>query len=151
MNNPAGAHFNYHTMRMELTHLSDLLFNPVAQVKFVHTVSAGYVTASMFVLGISALYLRRPRKSRFVSSSLSVAGVILTAGASMFPFVMPSSAKPDDSLTLLNATSSQLTLQIMLIAVAVFLPIVLLYTTWAYRVMFGRVRAEDIERDASLY
>jgi cytochrome d ubiquinol oxidase subunit II len=87
----------------------------------------------------------------FVASGLSVAGVILTAGASMFPFIMPSSAQPADSLTLWNATSSQLTLQIMLIAVLVFLPIVLLYTAWAYRVMFGRVSAEAVERDSSLY
>ena len=52
MQNPVGAEFNYHTMRMEMTSFTELLFNPVAQVKFVHTVSAGYVTASMFVLGI---------------------------------------------------------------------------------------------------
>src|SRR5450756_2667901 len=57
MQNPVGAEFNYQTMRMEMTSITALLFNPVAQVKFVHTVSAGYVTASMFVLGISAYYL----------------------------------------------------------------------------------------------
>lgn len=52
MNNPVGAEFNYQTMRMELSSLTSVLFNPVAQVKFVHTVSAGYVTAAMFVLGV---------------------------------------------------------------------------------------------------
>src|SRR5450759_1169657 len=57
MQNPVGAEFNYHTMRMEMTSFTQLLFNPVAQVKFVHTVSAGNVTASMFMLGISAYYL----------------------------------------------------------------------------------------------
>jgi cytochrome d ubiquinol oxidase subunit I len=61
MNNPVGAAFNYETMRMELVSMSDVIFNPVAQVKFVHTVAAGYVTASMFVLGISAWYLLRAR------------------------------------------------------------------------------------------
>ena len=54
MNNPVGAEFNYQTMRMELSSLTSVLFNPVAQVKFVHTVSAGYVTAAMFVLGVSS-------------------------------------------------------------------------------------------------
>ncbi|PMS38487.1 cytochrome bd-I ubiquinol oxidase subunit 1 apoprotein [Trinickia symbiotica] len=73
MNNPAGAHFNYHTMRMELTRLSDLLFNPVAQVKFVHTVSAGYVTASMFVLGISAWYLLKRRHTPLALRSFAIA------------------------------------------------------------------------------
>lgn len=65
MNNPVGAEFNYQTMRMELTSLFDVLFNPVAQVKFVHTVSAGYVTAAMFVLGISSWYLLRKRDVDF--------------------------------------------------------------------------------------
>jgi cytochrome d ubiquinol oxidase subunit II len=94
---------------------------------------------------------RRRHLIAFLASSLSVAGVILTAGASMFPFIMPSSAIPVQSLTLWNATSSHLTLQIMLIAVVVFLPLVLLYTAWAYRVMFGRVSAEALESDSSLY
>lgn len=94
---------------------------------------------------------RRRHLIAFLASTLSVAGLILTAGASMFPFIMPSSVKPAQSLTIWNATSSQLTLQIMLIAVVIFLPIVLLYTAWAYRVMFGRVSAEAIESDSSLY
>jgi cytochrome d ubiquinol oxidase subunit I len=73
MQNPVGAHFNYHTMRMEMTSLTQLLFNPVAQVKFVHTVSAGYVTASMFVLGISAWYLLIGRDKGFALRSIAVA------------------------------------------------------------------------------
>src|SRR5512146_714234 len=56
MQHPAGATFNPETMRMELTSVADLIFNTVAQSKFVHTVAAGYVTASMFVLGISSWY-----------------------------------------------------------------------------------------------
>src|ERR1700679_2731155 len=59
MQNPVGAKFNPQTMRMEVTSFSNVLFNPVAQAKFVHTVSAGYVVGSMFVLSISAWYLRR--------------------------------------------------------------------------------------------
>jgi cytochrome bd ubiquinol oxidase subunit I len=73
MNNPVGAEFNYQTMRMELTSLFDVLFNPVAQVKFVHTVSAGYVTAAMFVLGISSWYLLRKRDVDFALRSFAVA------------------------------------------------------------------------------
>lgn len=73
MQNPVGAEFNYHSMRMEMTSLSELLFNPVAQVKFVHTVSAGYVTAAMFVLGISAYYLLIGRDKAFALRSIAVA------------------------------------------------------------------------------
>jgi cytochrome d ubiquinol oxidase subunit I len=73
MNNPVGAAFNFETMRMELTSISDVIFNPVAQVKFVHTVAAGYVTASMFVLGISAFYLLRARDIPFALRSFAIA------------------------------------------------------------------------------
>ena len=57
MQNPVGGHFDYETMRMEMTNFSEVIFNPVAQVKFVHTVASGYVCGSMFVLGVSAYYL----------------------------------------------------------------------------------------------
>ena len=73
MNNPVGAQFNFETMRMELTSIGDVIFNPVAQVKFVHTVAAGYVTASMFVLGISAFYLLRARDVPFALRSFAIA------------------------------------------------------------------------------
>ncbi|MDY7547991.1 cytochrome ubiquinol oxidase subunit I [Glaciimonas sp. GNP009] len=73
MNNPVGAEFNYATMRMELTSIIDVIFNPVAQVKFVHTLSAGYVAASMFVLGISSFYLLRGRDTAFALRSFAIA------------------------------------------------------------------------------
>jgi cytochrome bd ubiquinol oxidase subunit I len=73
MQNPVGAEFNPATMRMELASFSDLLFNPVAGAKFVHTVAAGYVTASMFVLGISSYYLLRLRDLPFAVRSFAVA------------------------------------------------------------------------------
>ncbi|WP_394753291.1 cytochrome ubiquinol oxidase subunit I [Crenothrix sp.] len=73
MNHPVGAAFNYNTMRMELTSFTDLFFNPVAQVKFVHTVAAGYVTGSMFVLGISAYYLLKNRDLAFARRSFRIA------------------------------------------------------------------------------
>ncbi|HWZ72869.1 MAG TPA: cytochrome ubiquinol oxidase subunit I, partial [Casimicrobiaceae bacterium] len=73
MQNPVGAEFNYDTMRMELTSFADLLFNPVSGVKFVHTLAAGYVTASMFVLGISSYYLLKLRDLSFAVRSFAVA------------------------------------------------------------------------------
>jgi len=59
MQHPVGSFFDFHTMRMELSSFFDVLFNPVGQAKFVHTISAGYVTGSIFILSISAFYLLR--------------------------------------------------------------------------------------------
>jgi len=73
MQHPVGAEFNYDTMRMELTSIADVFFNPIAQVKFVHTVAAGYVTGSMFVLGISAYYLLKNRDVAFARRSFRIA------------------------------------------------------------------------------
>ncbi len=73
MQNPVGSEFSYETMRMEMTSFGELLLNPVAQVKFVHTVAAGYVTASMFVLGISSYYMLKGHDLAFAKRSFSVA------------------------------------------------------------------------------
>jgi cytochrome bd ubiquinol oxidase subunit I len=73
MQNPTGAHFNYQTMRMELSSFSSVLFNPVAQAKFVHTVAAGYVVGSIFVLAISAWYLLHGRNTQVAKRSMAVA------------------------------------------------------------------------------
>lgn len=73
MQNPIGSEFNYETMRMEITSFSALLFNPAAQVKFVHTVAAGYTTAASFVLGISAWYLLQGRDTAFAQRSYTIA------------------------------------------------------------------------------
>src|SRR5262249_41621155 len=73
MQNPVAATFNYQTMRMELASFSSLLLNPVAQAKFVHTVAAGYVVGSVFVLSISAWYLLRGRNRAFARRSMAVA------------------------------------------------------------------------------
>ncbi|HUW50768.1 MAG TPA: cytochrome ubiquinol oxidase subunit I [Sulfuricella sp.] len=73
MQNPVGAEFSYVTMRMEMTSFRDLLFNPDAQAKFVHTVSAGYVTAAVFVLGISSWYLLKGRDMEFAKRSFRIA------------------------------------------------------------------------------
>ncbi len=73
MQNPVGSEFSFETMRMELTDFWAVVFNPVAQGKFVHTVSAGYVTGAMFVLSISAWYLLRGRDVEFAKRSFRIA------------------------------------------------------------------------------
>jgi cytochrome d ubiquinol oxidase subunit II len=104
--------------------------------------------------GVLALVLASSRfeKSAFITTGLMIVGVILTAGFSMFPFIMPSSLDGRSSLTVWDSTSSQMTLQIMLIAVIIFLPIILIYTSWVYRVMRGKVTAAALEENShSMY
>lgn len=84
----------------------------------------------------------------FLASSLACAGVIGTAGASLFPFILPSSSHPQSSLTAWDSTSSHFTLGIMLGVVILFLPLVVLYTSWAYRVMRGKVTGTFIEQNS---
>lgn len=84
----------------------------------------------------------------FAMSGLSMAGIISTAGLSMFPFIMPSSSVPNSSFTVWDATSSHLTLTVMFWAVVILLPIVLLYTVWAYWAMWGKITVEGIEKRA---
>ncbi|NYE29144.1 cytochrome d ubiquinol oxidase subunit I [Rhodanobacter sp. K2T2] len=81
MQHPVGAKFNAQTMRMEVTSFSDVFFNPVAQAKFVHTVSAGYVLGAMFVLSISAWYLLRGRNVDIAKRSMTVAASFGLAAA----------------------------------------------------------------------
>lgn len=88
----------------------------------------------------------------FVASSISLLGVIMTAGVALFPFVMPSSSLPKASLTVWDSVSSHLTLMIMLYVVVLLLPIVVLYTSWAFSVMRGKVTTAYIrENDHSAY
>ena len=81
MQHPVGARFNPDTMRMEVTDFMAVIFNPVAQAKFVHTVSAGYVTGSVFVLAISAFYLLRGRHIELAKRSMTVAASFGLAAA----------------------------------------------------------------------
>lgn len=73
MQNPVGAEFSHETMRMEMVNFAEVLLNPVAQAKFIHTVAAGYCAASMFVLGISSYYILKKRDLPFAKRSFSVA------------------------------------------------------------------------------
>lgn len=81
MQHPVGSYFDFHTMRMELSSFYEVLFNPVAQAKFVHTISAGYVTGSVFVLSISAFYLLRGRSVEIAKRSIIVAAAFGLASA----------------------------------------------------------------------
>ena len=81
MQNPVGAEFNPETMRMEVVDFMAVLFNPVAQAKFVHTVAAGYVTGALFVLAISAFFLLNRRFTGFAKRSMTVASAFGLAGA----------------------------------------------------------------------
>lgn len=73
MQNPIASDFNFETMRMEMVSFADLVLNPVAQVKFVHTVAAGYCTGAMFILGISSYYLLKGRDIAFAKRSFAIA------------------------------------------------------------------------------
>jgi cytochrome d ubiquinol oxidase subunit II len=86
-----------------------------------------------------------------IGSSLAIVGIIASVGVSMFPFILPSSLDPRASLTVWDASSSQLTLFIMLLVTVVFMPIILAYTAWVYRVMRGPVTADGLSRNPNAY
>jgi len=102
-----------------------------------------------FVTGLITLILsmiNRPGLA-FISSSLTLAFIILTAGVSMFPFLIPSSSELNSSLTIWDASSSLSTLKIMLWVTLIFLPIVLTYTSWAFRVLRGKITLDHIHQN----
>ena len=100
------------------------------------------------VIAAQALARSGRTMAAFWASSLTIAGVIGTAGAALFPFIMPSSIDPDASLTVWDSVSSQRTLGIMLWATLIFMPIIILYTSWAYRVMGGKVTAAYVRENS---
>jgi cytochrome d ubiquinol oxidase subunit II len=107
-----------------------------------------------FVAGGLTIWLSKQDKAgwAFVSSSVTVACIILTAGISMFPFLIPSNISLNSSLTIWDASSSHRTLHIMFWATVLFLPIVLAYTRWVFSVMRGKVTVEQIQQNThSLY
>lgn len=87
----------------------------------------------------------------FVCSSVAIFGVIATAGVSMFPFILPSSTNPVSSILVWDSSSSQMTLFIMLIATLIFMPIVLMYTSWVYYVLRGKVTVDTVAQDSQSY
>lgn len=105
------------------------------------------------VSGLSCAFFSKKGNAgmAFVSSALFIAGVILTAGFSMFPFLMPSITMPQASLTVWDATSSHLTLNVMFIVACIFVPIVLSYTAYSFYVMRGRIKNEDLDQSHTIY
>jgi cytochrome d ubiquinol oxidase subunit II len=96
-------------------------------------------------VGVQALIGRRS-VAGFIASSLMVGSTIASAGFALFPFLLPSHLDPHSSLTVWDASSSRGTLQLMLVVTAVLLPVVILYTSWVYRVMRGRVTLEQVRK-----
>ncbi|MCL9782675.1 cytochrome d ubiquinol oxidase subunit II [Vibrio sp. S4M6] len=99
------------------------------------------------LMPIVAILASRVEKAgiAFLASSLTVGGIIFTAGFAMFPFIIPSSLAPSHSLTIWDATSSHLTMEIITVIAFVMVPIILCYTTWTYYKMFGRLDTKYIE------
>ena len=107
----------------------------------------GFGGAALALVGIR----RGSEGAAFAGSSASALGIIATVGLSMFPFILPSSIDSHSSLTVWNASSSAKTLGIMLFVTVALLPIVLAYTAWAYKVMFGRVTTQDVATNPDFY
>lgn len=106
-------------------------------------------TGALFAMLFSGLWRS---KLSMVFSSLSIFGIISTVGVSMFPIILPSSSTPSASLAVWDSSSSQITLTIMLFVTAIFLPIILIYTSWVIRVMRGPITVEEIKgNDKTLY
>jgi len=111
---------------------------------------AAPVLAFAGALGLQ-LFVGRRGFAGFFCSSLAVAGTILSAGFALFPFLLPSALDPTSSLTVWDASSSRGTLLLMLAVTIVFIPLILLYTSWVYRVMRGRVTLEHVRKSHGTY
>ena len=107
----------------------------------------GFAGAVLALIGLRA----RWEGITVIFSGLSVAGIVLSVGASMFPFIVPSSTDLRSALMVWDASSSHLTLFIMLVCAVIFVPIIIAYTSWVYRVMWGKVRPRDITHGDHAY
>jgi cytochrome d ubiquinol oxidase subunit II len=105
---------------------------------------------AVILAGLLARSGRLPRLTWFVSA-LGIAGIIATAGISLFPLLLPSSLEPTSSLAVWDASSSKLTLGVMTAVTALLLPIVIAYTSWVYRVLRGPVTSGQITNDHHSY
>ncbi|HVJ75281.1 MAG TPA: cytochrome d ubiquinol oxidase subunit II [Casimicrobiaceae bacterium] len=109
------------------------------------------VVAIVAALACALLARRGHEKLAFCASSGAVKLTVLSVGFALFPFLMPSSVDPKSSLTVWDASSSHHTLGLMLVATAIFLPLILLYTGWVYRVMRGRVSFEHVKQSHGVH
>ncbi len=101
-------------------------------------------------LALAGLQFRKDWMA-FAGSSASTVGIVATVGLSMFPFILPSSVDPRSSLTVWNASSTHLTLFVMLVVTAFFLPLILIYTSWVYKVLWGRSTTGALTTNPDLY
>ncbi len=86
-----------------------------------------------------------------LSSALSITGIISTVGLTMFPVILPSSSDPVSSLTVWDSSSSHMTLFVMLVSAVLFMPLIIAYTAWVYRVLWGKLKEEDVKEGGSAY
>jgi len=102
------------------------------------------------VMSLLAALAFRQRKAgvAFLCSKFSIVGIVSTVGLSMYPFILPSNTTMDHSLMVFDASSSQLTLFVMLIATVIFMPLIIGYTSWVYWVLRGKVTADDIQKNS---
>jgi cytochrome d ubiquinol oxidase subunit II len=100
---------------------------------------------------LASFFVKRSAPIAFVCSAMSLIAMISTVGLAMFPFILPSSSHPSQSLMLWDSSSSQLTLFIMLIATLIFFPLIITYTAWAYRVLRGKVTESSIKNNPQSY
>jgi cytochrome d ubiquinol oxidase subunit II len=107
----------------------------------------GFIGALGALIGLNT----RMEALTFLASKLSVVGIISTVGVSMFPFILPSSIQPEASLTVWDSSSSHSTLFNMLVVTVIFLPLILAYTAYVYRVLWGKVSEESVNRDGAHY
>ncbi len=132
-----------HVMRMPGAWLDNYHAMPIAYL-------VPFLAALGVVVALAGVAAKKPLLS-FFGSSLTQMGVIGTAGVSMFPFLLPSSADPNSSLTIWDASSSRGTLITMTIVTVVFLPVVLVYTSWVYYVLRGKVTVDTVKQNDSAY
>ncbi|MGB0135262.1 cytochrome d ubiquinol oxidase subunit II [Dokdonella sp.] len=107
--------------------------------------------AILMALAAPVLARRKRHRTAFLASSIMVISTLFSAGFALFPFLMPSSLDPRSSLTIWDASSSKYTLGLMLVAVVIFMPLVIAYTTWVYRVLRGRINLQHVRDTHSLY
>jgi len=106
-----------------------------------------FIGIALAVLGLS----KGKEVSTLLWSKLGITGIISSVGLTMFPFILPSTVDPNSSLTVWDSSSSHLTLFVMLVCAIIFMPIILAYTSWVYKVLWGKVKEEDLDNNAQSY
>ncbi|WP_417252827.1 cytochrome d ubiquinol oxidase subunit II [Celeribacter sp.] len=106
-----------------------------------------FIGIALAVLGLS----KGKEVSTLLWSKLGITGIISSVGLTMFPFILPSTVDPNSSLTVWDSSSSHLTLFVMLVCAIIFMPLILAYTSWVYKVLWGKVKEEDLDNNAQSY